>query len=131
MLLIVWVVVLFWFVSIADYNHRAVVYFEYLFFSPFFKHSRTRAVWSKTLKVKLSTSEFLSGTFVLVAVSCTVVCFSTLDSAGNHRSSLPHCLSVCVVLIELTDPNLGMGASGTQASGGTVVPKGTNKRRIT
>ncbi|XP_020565895.1 aryl hydrocarbon receptor nuclear translocator isoform X1 [Oryzias latipes] len=32
---------------------------------------------------------------------------------------------------ELTDPNLGMGASGTQASGGTVVPKGTNKRRIT
>uniref|UniRef100_A0A8C7Z6B0 Aryl hydrocarbon receptor nuclear translocator n=1 Tax=Oryzias sinensis TaxID=183150 RepID=A0A8C7Z6B0_9TELE len=32
---------------------------------------------------------------------------------------------------ELTDPNLGMGASGTQASGGAVVPKGTNKRRIT
>ncbi|KAF6739783.1 Aryl hydrocarbon receptor nuclear translocator [Oryzias melastigma] len=32
---------------------------------------------------------------------------------------------------ELTDPNLGMGASGTQASGGAVVPKGTNKRRLT
>ncbi|KAM9353934.1 aryl hydrocarbon receptor nuclear translocator isoform 2-T2 [Symphorus nematophorus] len=30
---------------------------------------------------------------------------------------------------ELPDPNLGMGASGTQASGGAVVPKGTNKRR--
>lgn len=30
---------------------------------------------------------------------------------------------------ELPDPNLGMGASGTQASGGVVVPKGTNKRR--
>ncbi|XP_068179519.1 aryl hydrocarbon receptor nuclear translocator isoform X3 [Antennarius striatus] len=30
---------------------------------------------------------------------------------------------------ELPDPNLGMGASGTQASGGTVVSKGTNKRR--
>ncbi|XP_061572913.1 aryl hydrocarbon receptor nuclear translocator isoform X1 [Cololabis saira] len=32
---------------------------------------------------------------------------------------------------DLTDPNLGMGASGTQASGGVVAPKGTNKRRIT
>ncbi|XP_070767574.1 aryl hydrocarbon receptor nuclear translocator isoform X2 [Enoplosus armatus] len=30
---------------------------------------------------------------------------------------------------ELPDPNLGMGASGTQANGGAVVPKGTNKRR--
>ncbi|XP_040020533.2 aryl hydrocarbon receptor nuclear translocator isoform X2 [Gasterosteus aculeatus] len=30
---------------------------------------------------------------------------------------------------ELADPNLGMGASGTQGSGGAVVPKGTNKRR--
>ncbi|XP_041797647.1 aryl hydrocarbon receptor nuclear translocator-like isoform X2 [Chelmon rostratus] len=30
---------------------------------------------------------------------------------------------------ELPDPNLGMGGSGTQASGGAVVPKGTNKRR--
>ncbi|KAM3614242.1 uncharacterized protein V6R79_011643 [Siganus canaliculatus] len=30
---------------------------------------------------------------------------------------------------ELPDPNLGMGASGTQASGGATVPKGTNKRR--
>ncbi|TWW79076.1 aryl hydrocarbon receptor nuclear translocator isoform X1 [Takifugu flavidus] len=30
---------------------------------------------------------------------------------------------------ELPDPNLGMGASGTQASGGAVVPKGSNKRR--
>ncbi|XP_040899448.1 aryl hydrocarbon receptor nuclear translocator isoform X3 [Toxotes jaculatrix] len=30
---------------------------------------------------------------------------------------------------ELPDPNLGMGASGTQAGGGSVVPKGTNKRR--
>ncbi|KAM7420899.1 hypothetical protein PAMA_015213 [Pampus argenteus] len=30
---------------------------------------------------------------------------------------------------ELPDPNVGMGASGTQASGGAVVPKGTNKRR--
>ncbi|XP_027142772.1 aryl hydrocarbon receptor nuclear translocator isoform X3 [Larimichthys crocea] len=30
---------------------------------------------------------------------------------------------------DLPDPNLGMGASGTQASGGAVVPKGTNKRR--
>ncbi|KAM9851602.1 aryl hydrocarbon receptor nuclear translocator isoform 2-T2 [Aulostomus maculatus] len=30
---------------------------------------------------------------------------------------------------ELPDPNLVMGASGTQASGGAVVPKGTNKRR--
>lgn len=29
---------------------------------------------------------------------------------------------------ELPDPNLGMGASGTQASGGAVVPKGANKR---
>ncbi|XP_022612512.1 aryl hydrocarbon receptor nuclear translocator-like isoform X6 [Seriola dumerili] len=32
---------------------------------------------------------------------------------------------------ELPDPNLGMGASGTQAGGGAVVPKGTNKRRAT
>ncbi|XP_063735795.1 aryl hydrocarbon receptor nuclear translocator isoform X2 [Eleginops maclovinus] len=30
---------------------------------------------------------------------------------------------------ELPDPNLGMGASGPQGSGGAVVPKGTNKRR--
>ncbi|XP_068610663.1 aryl hydrocarbon receptor nuclear translocator [Brachionichthys hirsutus] len=30
---------------------------------------------------------------------------------------------------ELPEPNLGMGASGTQASGGTVVAKGSNKRR--
>ncbi|XP_034554166.1 aryl hydrocarbon receptor nuclear translocator-like isoform X4 [Notolabrus celidotus] len=30
---------------------------------------------------------------------------------------------------ELPDPNLGMGASGTQGSGGAVVPKGNNKRR--
>ncbi|XP_072250280.1 aryl hydrocarbon receptor nuclear translocator isoform X5 [Leuresthes tenuis] len=30
---------------------------------------------------------------------------------------------------DLTDLNLGMGASGTQASGGAVVPKGTSKRR--
>ncbi|XP_028282307.1 aryl hydrocarbon receptor nuclear translocator isoform X3 [Parambassis ranga] len=30
---------------------------------------------------------------------------------------------------ELPDPNLGMGASGTQASGGAIVPKGSNKRR--
>ncbi|XP_037309852.2 aryl hydrocarbon receptor nuclear translocator isoform X2 [Pungitius pungitius] len=30
---------------------------------------------------------------------------------------------------EIPDPNLGMGASGTQGSGGAVVPKGTNKRR--
>nr|XP_057941719.1 aryl hydrocarbon receptor nuclear translocator isoform X2 [Doryrhamphus excisus] len=30
---------------------------------------------------------------------------------------------------DLTDPGLGMGASGTQASGGAVVPKGSNKRR--
>ncbi|XP_054477013.1 aryl hydrocarbon receptor nuclear translocator isoform X4 [Anoplopoma fimbria] len=30
---------------------------------------------------------------------------------------------------ELPDPNLGMGASGAQGSGGAVVPKGTNKRR--
>ncbi|XP_028986015.1 aryl hydrocarbon receptor nuclear translocator isoform X1 [Betta splendens] len=30
---------------------------------------------------------------------------------------------------DLTDPNLGMGASGTQASGGAVVPKGPIKRR--
>ncbi|XP_019948516.2 aryl hydrocarbon receptor nuclear translocator isoform X2 [Paralichthys olivaceus] len=30
---------------------------------------------------------------------------------------------------ELPDPDLGMGASGTQAGGGAVVPKGTNKRR--
>ncbi|XP_039973837.1 aryl hydrocarbon receptor nuclear translocator isoform X3 [Xiphias gladius] len=30
---------------------------------------------------------------------------------------------------ELPDPNLGMGASGTQAGGGAVVTKGTNKRR--
>ncbi|KAL7393583.1 hypothetical protein ABVT39_013186 [Epinephelus coioides] len=30
---------------------------------------------------------------------------------------------------DLPDPNLGMGASGTQGSGGAVVPKGTNKRR--
>lgn len=39
--------------------------------------------------------------------------------------------SVCVsvLLIELPDPNLGMGASGTQASGGAIVPKGSNKRR--
>ncbi|XP_029959590.1 aryl hydrocarbon receptor nuclear translocator-like isoform X3 [Salarias fasciatus] len=29
---------------------------------------------------------------------------------------------------DLPDPNLGMGASGAQASGGAVVPKGTNKR---
>uniref|UniRef100_A0A8C9YBR5 Aryl hydrocarbon receptor nuclear translocator n=1 Tax=Sander lucioperca TaxID=283035 RepID=A0A8C9YBR5_SANLU len=29
---------------------------------------------------------------------------------------------------ELPDPNLGMGASGTQGSGSAVVPKGTNKR---
>uniref|UniRef100_A0A8C2Z4P5 Aryl hydrocarbon receptor nuclear translocator n=1 Tax=Cyclopterus lumpus TaxID=8103 RepID=A0A8C2Z4P5_CYCLU len=38
-------------------------------------------------------------------------------------------LCACVLLIELTDPNLGLGASGTQESGGAVVPKGTNKRR--
>uniref|UniRef100_A0A3Q0RGJ9 Aryl hydrocarbon receptor nuclear translocator n=1 Tax=Amphilophus citrinellus TaxID=61819 RepID=A0A3Q0RGJ9_AMPCI len=31
--------------------------------------------------------------------------------------------------LSLPDANLGMGASGTQTSGGTVVPKGTNKRR--
>uniref|UniRef100_A0A3B4TW36 Aryl hydrocarbon receptor nuclear translocator n=1 Tax=Seriola dumerili TaxID=41447 RepID=A0A3B4TW36_SERDU len=36
-----------------------------------------------------------------------------------------------MLLIELPDPNLGMGASGTQAGGGAVVPKGTNKRRAT
>ncbi|XP_056300147.1 aryl hydrocarbon receptor nuclear translocator isoform X1 [Pseudoliparis swirei] len=30
---------------------------------------------------------------------------------------------------ELPDPNLGLGASGTQESDGAVVPKGTNKRR--
>ncbi|KAF0045447.1 hypothetical protein F2P81_001976 [Scophthalmus maximus] len=30
---------------------------------------------------------------------------------------------------ELPDPDLGMGASGTQAGGGAVVPKGSNKRR--
>lgn len=30
---------------------------------------------------------------------------------------------------ELPDPDLGMGVSGTQASGGPVVPKGSNKRR--
>uniref|UniRef100_A0A3B3BTE8 Aryl hydrocarbon receptor nuclear translocator n=1 Tax=Oryzias melastigma TaxID=30732 RepID=A0A3B3BTE8_ORYME len=48
-------------------------------------------------------------------MSCLFV-FSTSDSIGNDRSSLPHSLSVWVVLIELTDPNLGMGASGTQAS---------------
>ncbi|XP_061737621.1 aryl hydrocarbon receptor nuclear translocator isoform X2 [Nerophis ophidion] len=30
---------------------------------------------------------------------------------------------------DLTDPSLGLGASGTQASGGAVVPKGSNKRR--
>ncbi|KAM9724472.1 aryl hydrocarbon receptor nuclear translocator isoform 5-T5 [Menidia menidia] len=30
---------------------------------------------------------------------------------------------------ELADLNLGMGASGTQASSGAIVPKGTNKRR--
>ncbi|XP_067365342.1 aryl hydrocarbon receptor nuclear translocator isoform X4 [Channa argus] len=30
---------------------------------------------------------------------------------------------------ELPDPSLGMGASGTQTSGGAVVPKGANKRR--
>uniref|UniRef100_A0A3P8QKQ2 Aryl hydrocarbon receptor nuclear translocator n=2 Tax=Haplochromini TaxID=319058 RepID=A0A3P8QKQ2_ASTCA len=30
---------------------------------------------------------------------------------------------------ELQDPDLGMGASGTQTSGGAVVPKGSNKRR--
>nr|XP_020473281.1 aryl hydrocarbon receptor nuclear translocator isoform X3 [Monopterus albus] len=30
---------------------------------------------------------------------------------------------------ELADPDLGMGSSGTQASGGSVVAKGTNKRR--
>uniref|UniRef100_A0A7N6F6B5 Aryl hydrocarbon receptor nuclear translocator n=1 Tax=Anabas testudineus TaxID=64144 RepID=A0A7N6F6B5_ANATE len=30
---------------------------------------------------------------------------------------------------ELPDSSLGMGASGTQASGGAVVPKGANKRR--
>ncbi|XP_061632442.1 aryl hydrocarbon receptor nuclear translocator isoform X4 [Phyllopteryx taeniolatus] len=30
---------------------------------------------------------------------------------------------------DLADPDLGMGASGTQASGGAVVPKGSNKRR--
>ncbi|KAG7475116.1 aryl hydrocarbon receptor nuclear translocator-like isoform X6 [Solea senegalensis] len=30
---------------------------------------------------------------------------------------------------ELPDPNLGMGASGNQAGGGALVPKGTNKRR--
>uniref|UniRef100_A0A3Q3NJ79 Aryl hydrocarbon receptor nuclear translocator n=1 Tax=Labrus bergylta TaxID=56723 RepID=A0A3Q3NJ79_9LABR len=35
----------------------------------------------------------------------------------------------CVLFIELPDPNLGMGASGTQGSGGAVVPKGTSKRR--
>lgn len=34
-----------------------------------------------------------------------------------------------VLLIELQDPDLGMGASGTQTSGGAVVPKGSNKRR--
>uniref|UniRef100_A0A3Q3IYD5 Aryl hydrocarbon receptor nuclear translocator n=1 Tax=Monopterus albus TaxID=43700 RepID=A0A3Q3IYD5_MONAL len=34
-----------------------------------------------------------------------------------------------VLLIELADPDLGMGSSGTQASGGSVVAKGTNKRR--
>lgn len=38
-------------------------------------------------------------------------------------------LSCSVLLLELPDPNLGMGASGTQASGGAIVPKGTNKRR--
>lgn len=40
-----------------------------------------------------------------------------------------HFASVSRLLIELPDPNLGMGASGTQASGGAVVPKGSNKRR--
>ncbi|XP_041650274.1 aryl hydrocarbon receptor nuclear translocator isoform X2 [Cheilinus undulatus] len=30
---------------------------------------------------------------------------------------------------DLPDPSLGMGASGTQGSGGAVVPKGANKRR--
>lgn len=38
-------------------------------------------------------------------------------------------LVASVLIIDLADPNLGMGASGTQASGGAVVPKGTNKRR--
>lgn len=40
-----------------------------------------------------------------------------------------HVCYISVILIELPDPNLGMGASGTQASGGAVVPKGSNKRR--
>lgn len=34
-----------------------------------------------------------------------------------------------MLLIELPDPNLGMGVSGAQTSGGGAVVKGTNKRR--
>lgn len=37
-------------------------------------------------------------------------------------------LSVAVLLIDLADHSLGMGASGTQ-NGGAGGPKGTNKRR--
>lgn len=48
---------------------------------------------------------------------------------GTHLSCFTLCICVSRLLIELPDPNLGMGASGTQASGGAVVPKGSNKRR--
>lgn len=58
--------------------------------------------------------------------------FSARGTIENHLSPLCYIssltLSACL-LIDLPDPNLGMGASGTQASGGAVVPKGTNKRR--
>uniref|UniRef100_A0A3B5AWX8 Aryl hydrocarbon receptor nuclear translocator-like n=1 Tax=Stegastes partitus TaxID=144197 RepID=A0A3B5AWX8_9TELE len=34
-----------------------------------------------------------------------------------------------LLLLDMPDPGLGLGASGTQAAGGAVVPKGSNKRR--
>lgn len=63
------------------------------------------------------TSEWLSLSFQ---------CFLHKNSTAIDTSFY---LSVPLILIELPDSNLGIGGSGTQASGGAVVPKGANKRR--
>lgn len=58
---------------------------------------------------------------------------SLRELEAHYESTRHPCYmsSLCayVLLIELPDPNLGLGASGTQESDGAVVPKGTNKRR--
>lgn len=92
---------------------------------------RCRKYRQRFLNLKWAALELMLVWRVLLVLGVVFLFFKSQGHYGKSPVILCYTLPLLalVLLIELPDPNLGMGASGTQASGGAVVAKGTNKRR--